>query len=34
LEGLEITDAFVFGDVACPCPGMVVATFVGSGRLI
>ena len=34
LEGLEITDAFVFGDVPCPCPGMVVAVVVGTSWLI
>jgi len=34
LEGLEITDAFFFRDLAGPCPGVVVAGDVGVGRLI
>jgi hypothetical protein len=34
LEGLEITDTFVSSDVPGPCPGMVVAVFVGTGWLI
>jgi hypothetical protein len=34
LEGLEIADAFVPGNVPGPCPGMVVACFVGICWLI
>jgi hypothetical protein len=34
LEGLEIADAFVGGDVPCPCSGMVVASVVGLCGLI
>jgi hypothetical protein len=31
---LEIADAFVGGDITRPCPGLVVASFVGIGWLI
>jgi hypothetical protein len=34
LEGLEIADAFVGDDIPRPCPGMVVASFVGFCWLI
>ena len=34
LEGLEVTETFVSGDVSGPCAGLVVALFVGTGWLI